>query len=286
MSTTPATASDPAANALAIVQRLEGAPERAADGKFAPKEQPSEPVAPVAEASTPAETTAPTAPDPAQVKALTALRRAKVPASVLAGLDDETRLSWGTELAKSQADVDRMLRTKSKDPTPNDEGPGAVDDDGEVDPEAKAPGQPESDETVEDQEPDPAAVILRDMIAMQARAQLAGEFPELSKPETWAVVRAKAVELFESGDYDEVSDDWSVTAETIMRDALYATGLRPSPKSSSPARNASQPRQSKPQDRFTALKGTPRHLLTLKLMENEGMTPQQAREVADALGAS
>lgn len=46
----------------------------------------------------------------AQERALTALRRAKVPKDILEGLPDEVKLKWGRQLAKVQAETDRMAQ--------------------------------------------------------------------------------------------------------------------------------------------------------------------------------
>jgi hypothetical protein len=46
----------------------------------------------------------------AQERALTALRRAKVPKDILEGLPDEVKLKWGRQLAKVQSETDRMAQ--------------------------------------------------------------------------------------------------------------------------------------------------------------------------------
>lgn len=283
MSTTPVETPDLKAQALEIVKRLEG-PPRGEDGKFAPADpvaalratatEPSqEPVASESQESEPKKPTV----DPDMGKALTALRRAKIPQSALDKLTDDERLQWGRELSKVQADTDRLLRSKTaKDPDPA-KGPAKA-----ADPKAGEPGSPDEGEDG-GQEFDRAPAMMRDFLAAQARTTLRDEFPVLADDKAWAEIRAKGIEMFEAGDYD--GDDWAEVAVTILRDALYAMGHRPKASAPSAVRGASQPKASKPLDRYATLKGTPRHLLTLKLMENEGMTPQQARETADLLGA-
>lgn len=46
----------------------------------------------------------------AQERALTALRRAKVPKDIMEGLPEEVKLRWGRQLAKMQSETDRMAQ--------------------------------------------------------------------------------------------------------------------------------------------------------------------------------
>lgn len=93
------------------------APARGPDGKFAPKAQENTqaetPVVPAAEkppeAIRDAEATA------REERALTALRRAKVPKSLLDGMDHDTRIQWGSDLAAEQSKTDKMLRSRGAD---------------------------------------------------------------------------------------------------------------------------------------------------------------------------
>ena len=274
---------------LAVLQRLEGAqsvvvkdPET---GKFLPKgetpatttEPEGEPVAatPQAEAAV-VETTA----DPAMGKALTALRRAQTPQSVIDKLTDAERLEWGQRLSKQQADTDRLYRSKGKDPAPKSDAPAQAADAKEAE-----DGTPEPDGQ-EEQASDPMAGQMLSILASQARTQLAGEFPQLNDPKVWAEIREQAMERFTSTDaYDNLSEDWSETAAAVIRDTLAASKYRPSPSAPSPARSAGHKAVSKPEDRYAGMKGTPKPLLILQLMENEGMTPQRAHEIAKKLGA-
>jgi hypothetical protein len=87
------------------------------DGKFVKKqaEEPEETTA-KAEASESSESDDDREPEvdgtdaKAQERALTALRRAKVPKDILEGLPDEVKLKWGRQLAKVQAETDRMAQ--------------------------------------------------------------------------------------------------------------------------------------------------------------------------------
>lgn len=276
---------------LAILQRLEGAQvavrKDAETGKFLPKgetvatssEPAKEPVAPEPQAEAPSvETTA----DPAMGKALTALRRAQTPQSVIDKLSDAERLEWGAKLAKQQADTDRLYRTKGKDSDPKAAEPDERDS--SADSYELEDDSPEPDEQ-EEQESDPMALQMVALLASQARTQLAGEFPQLNDPKVWSEIRAAAIELHETGAYDDLSDDWSETAAVIVRDALAASSYRPSPSAPSPARTAGHKQVSKPEDRYAGMKGTPKPLLILQLIENEGLTPQRAHEIAKKLGA-
>lgn len=274
---------------LAVLQRLEGAqvvtrqdPET---GKFLPKgespgtptEPAKEPVAPTPQADAASvETTA----DPAMGKALTALRRAQTPQSVIDKLTDAERLDWGQRLAKQQADTDRLYRSKGKDPAPKSDAPAQA-----ADAKESESGTPEPDGDGQEQVIDPVAALMRDILATQARSQLAGEFPQLNDPKVWEKVRAKAQELFDTDAYDDYSEDWSQTALVIVQDALLASGYRPSPSAPSPARSAGHKAVTKAEDRYAGMKGTPKPLLILQLIENEGMTPQRAHEIAKKLGA-
>lgn len=276
---------------LQILQRLEGGAEVVVrkdpeSGKFLPKgeapatttESPEKPVASaVKEPESAKETTA----NPDNGKALTALRRAKAPQSVidLFVSGDKAIHEWAATLQKQQAETDRLYRSKGKDPAPEAGAPAKA-----ADATAAEDGSPESEDGQE-QAPDPVALQMRDILATQARTQLAGEFPQLNDPKVWAEVRAQALELFESGAYDDHSEDWSETAAAIVSDALMASKHRPSPTAPSPARAAGHAKTTKSDDRYEGLKGTPSALMRLKLMEDHGLSPDRANEIARRLGA-
>lgn len=90
------------------------APERGEDGKFVktPKSAP-EPKLVQAEDAESDDDTGPEVDGSdakAQERALTALRRAKVPKDILEGLPDEVKLKWGRQLHKMQSETDRMAQ--------------------------------------------------------------------------------------------------------------------------------------------------------------------------------
>lgn len=275
---------------LQILQRLEGAAEvvvhKGPDGRFLPKdggtatstESPEKPVAsPVKDAETPKETTA----SPDMDKALTALRRAKAPPSVIELLrsGDKAIHEWAAVLQKQQAETDRLYREKGKDSKPDAGAPAKA-----ADATAEAKDSPNPEDAAE-QGIDPVFAQMRDILAEQARSRLAASLPQLSDPKVWADVYPKAKELMESGAYDELGDNWSEIADTIITDALMSTGHRPSPTAPSAARAAGHGKPAKSDDRFEGLKGQHPALIRLKLMEDHGLTPDRADEVARKLGA-
>lgn len=275
---------------LEILERLEGRQvevrQDPVSGKFLPKGEspatvnasPQEPVAPVVKEDESAqETTA----APEMGKALTALRRARTPQSVIDKLTDSERLEWGTSLAKQQADTDRLYRSKGKDPA-TAEGASAR----AADATSGEAGSPTPDAEAE-QGIDPVFAQMRDILAEQARSRLAAQMPQLNDPKVWADVYAKSKELMESGAYDELSDNWSEIADTIVSDALASTKHRPNPTAPSPARVAGNTRPTnKAEDPYASLKGTPSPLLRLRLMEDPYNVPAaQVDAIARRLGA-
>jgi len=262
---------------------------RGDDGKFVglqTKEQSEKPVAAPSEEPKPEDVTA-------RTRALTALRRAKVPQSVLDSLGDEALREWGIGLAEDQAKVDRLLRSKGK-PVP--ETP--------TDPKAdKASGTPEFGADLEglgyskeEQQAFSApiqellaqnaqqAAVVRDMLANSARTELSGEYPELKDPDVWRSVRAKAIELLEPDGAYEEHEDMLSGAQAVIRDAIRI--VRPrlhASKAPSRIRDAGSPLVTPAADHRSAYKGMTYSKVVMSEMQ-QGRTPVQARELAEQLG--
>ena len=118
----------------------EAAPTRGSDGKFVKAAAPQQNTQAAKPVETPAEKPVVATKDPEatarEERALTALRRAKVPKSVLDGLDYDTRLQWGTDLAEGQSKTDTLLRTKGAAETRTEPDKGTP---AKADPEAALP---------------------------------------------------------------------------------------------------------------------------------------------------
>ena len=88
-------------------------PERGEDGKFVKPKSAPEPKLVQAEDAESDDDTGPEVDGSdakAQERALTALRRAKVPKDILEGLPEEVKLKWGRQLHKMQSETDRMAQ--------------------------------------------------------------------------------------------------------------------------------------------------------------------------------
>lgn len=251
---------------------------RNADGTFAPKEPPKEPVAPEAQAAEAvAETTAAKPPSAKAVKemsqALTALRRARVPQSKIDALSQSEILEWGSSLKADQAVEDRRRR-EPKEPSTDPEQSGSPEN--EADPEA------DSEET---QGFEQLASLHRDTLALHARTEMSGDFPALKDATTWKRVREHALQAWMETDAYDHFDDHAEGAAALVRDACIALGVqRATAKVTSPVRDASQPTGSRPGDRYAAYKGLSPHDLTMRLL-GERMPPLEVRRIVEEVHA-
>jgi hypothetical protein len=258
---------------------------RGVDGKFAPKgdkEPESEPVAPDPQADEPKQETTASKPPSAKAtkemsKALTALRRARLPQSRIDKLSPEEVLEWGSDLAEVQSAEDRRRR-EGKEPSKD---PNADDADGSPDAEA----DPESDDDETQAFGFEQASMLRENLALHARTELRGDFPALSDAKTWQRVREQAIEAWLESDAYDHFDDYGEGAVAAVRDAAIALGVaRSTSKVTSPVRDASQPSGSRPGDRYAAYKGMSPHDLTMTLLK-QGKPPLEVRQIVEELHA-
>lgn len=237
------------------------APARGPDGKFLPKAEQQN-----TQAATPVETQAAkpvVAPRDAEAtgreeRALTALRRAKVPKSILDGLDHDTRIQWGSDLAEEQKRTDKLLRDPTaraetrQDPkagTPAQADPAsgtpqvtadlsalsiklaeslALDEAGQKQLEAygaalRAPLLQEvqavkAGAAEAQQSADAVMEMVAQMLARNSRATLKDEIPELGDPAIWSRVTERMERLFDSGGYEDIEDPQERMTE-CLRDA-------------------------------------------------------------------
>jgi len=194
----------------------------------------------------------------AQERALTALRRAKVPKDIMEGLPEEVKLKWGRQLSKMQSETDRMAQefaALKKNGQAEPKEAKKSDNQSESTRATQAVEQPEQayirsaakkladtfmlgDEAEEafadalqnatkplaerygalEQQLQVAAGLSTQMLLANARNTLSADFPELRDKEGFVQVTQAMQRLAESGAYADI-DDLNERAEAAMRDA-------------------------------------------------------------------
>lgn len=172
-------------------------------------------------------------------RALNALRRAKVSATILDKLSDEDRIQMGHDLAEQQAKVDRMFSEKGKESRgkePEKGQPKADSDDLKKSGAALAESLAVDEDALEGLDARTRAIV--EPIVKQSTAQvdaiadqmasialdtvlsrLGSEFPEIGDAKIRAEVVETAHRLADSDDSDEA--DVMASVERIARDAIW-----------------------------------------------------------------
>jgi len=199
-------------------------------GKFVPK-PPASPV--VADAVAKPPTKAEKEVAASEVKALQALRRAKVPQSVLDKTDYADRIRWGLELAENQAVYDKKLTSKENPKEPVSTGAPKAEDLQDL---ASSLGLEGDDKkTLErafssqrdrwtaelnatQEVADMASSRMWSMAKSTVLGAIAGEFPELADKSVRAQVSAEMDALDEHDDYD--GSDYMESVRSCALDAV------------------------------------------------------------------
>lgn len=202
---------------------------RAADGKFAPKDDASKAEKPDAVESKFS------AAD--REKAVTGLRRARVPQAALDALSEDDRVQWGLDLAKSQSENDRRVteatktKTQIADPASKSAGEPAqtgnlrglsddlgLDDVGHSKLEAAFTARDTQIHGLREENNALKQSVLEAHVE-HAFGELAKEFPELATDDGRKAVFPRVLRMIEGGDYETAFPRLADQAREVVRDA-------------------------------------------------------------------